>query len=146
VNDATNRIRPAHPVLLYDDHCKFCRAGAALVDVWDRDDRLDFLGLSDPLALQLLAPMSEAERLESIHVVQPDGTITSAGAALRHTLAELPVASLVSRAAAVAAPIAAGIDACFGGLSAIRGSLAPVVPERDPIRRWRGEADEPLRS
>jgi predicted DCC family thiol-disulfide oxidoreductase YuxK len=127
-------------VLLYDDHCKFCRASAVLVETWDRAERLDFLPLSDPLAEKLLAPMSEAQRLGSIHVVEPDGTITSAGDALLAAFAELPVGSWVSDAAGAVPPIATGIKTLFRGLSNNRGSLAHVVPHRDPIRRWRGEA------
>lgn len=50
--------------------------------VWDRTDRLDLLPLSDELAARLLAPRSEAERLASTHVVQPQGTVTSGGEAL----------------------------------------------------------------
>lgn len=134
------RFRPAHPVLLYDDHCKFCRASAVLVETWDRAERLDFLPLSDQLAEKLLAPMSEAQRLGSIHVVQPDGTVTSAGDALLAAFAELPVGSWVSDGAGVVPPIATGVKALFRGVSNNRGSLAHVVPHRDPIRRWRGVA------
>ena len=111
----TERLRPAHPVLLYDDHCKFCRASAVLVETWDRAERLDFLPLSDPLAEKLLAPMPEAQRLDSIHVVQPDGTVTSAGDALLAAFAELPVGSLVSDAAGAVPGIRTGIKTLFAG-------------------------------
>jgi predicted DCC family thiol-disulfide oxidoreductase YuxK len=136
------RIRPAHPVLLYDDHCKFCRASVAFVHGWDRGTRLDFLPLSDPLAASLLSPMSEAARMESMHVVQPDGTISSAGQALLSLCAELPAASLLARASSAAAPVAAGTKALYDALSAIRGSLAQIVPQRDPVRRWRGPSPQ----
>lgn len=138
LNEPPERVRPAHPVLLYDDHCKFCRASAELVQAWDRESRFDLLPLSDPLAASLLSPMTEAERMESIHVVQPDGSITSAGQAALSLCAQLPAASWLARAASAAEPIDAGIKALYNGLSAIRASLAPLVPQRDPVRRWRG--------
>jgi predicted DCC family thiol-disulfide oxidoreductase YuxK len=142
VNDLPGRIRSAYPVLLYDDHCKFCRASAALVHGWDRDTRLDLLPLSDPLAASLLSPMSETERMKSIHVVQPDGSISSAGQALLNVCAELPAASWLARASSAAAPVRAGTEALYDRLSAIRGSLAHIVPQRDPIRRWRGPSPQ----
>jgi len=86
--------------------------------------------------------MSEAERMESIHVVQPDGTISSAGQALPSLCAEIPAASLLARASSAAAPVAAGTKALYDALSAIRGSLAQMVPQRDPVRRWRGPSPQ----
>ncbi len=137
VSDPADRIRPLHPVLLYDDHCKFCRASAALVQAWDREQRLDFLPLSDPLAASLLAPMAEDERMQSIHVVQPDGSITSAGDAFLSLCALLPAASWLANASESAEPVASATKAIYLGVAKIRGSLAHVVPQRDPIRRWR---------
>jgi predicted DCC family thiol-disulfide oxidoreductase YuxK len=143
MSEATGRIRPTHPVLLYDDHYKFCRANAALVEAWDREDRLDLLPLSDELAARLLAPMSEAERLASIRVVQPVGTVTSGVEALLSALAELPAGSRLAGVAAATPPLASGVNARYGALARIRGSLAYIVPQRRPVRRWRGSIGPP---
>ena len=65
--------------LLYDADCGLCKFVAARVLELDRGHRYRPLALQDPRAAELLPGMSEAERMESFHVVGPDGTVHSAG-------------------------------------------------------------------
>ena len=48
----------------------------------DRRHRFRPLALQDPRAAELLPGLSEEERMQSFHVVEPDGTVHSAGAGL----------------------------------------------------------------
>lgn len=56
----------------------------------DRRGRLRPLALQSPPAAELLPGLSEEERLASFHVVEPDGAVHSAGAALPALFARLP--------------------------------------------------------
>jgi predicted DCC family thiol-disulfide oxidoreductase YuxK len=64
----------AHP-LLYDPDCGFCRVCVAVVLRWDRHGRL--------------RPVP-GENLESWQLIQPDGTVLSAGAAFSPLFRLLP--------------------------------------------------------
>jgi predicted DCC family thiol-disulfide oxidoreductase YuxK len=76
------RAREAGPVsLFYDADCGLCRYTLAKVLAWDRRRVLRPVALQDPEADRLLAGMSEAERMESWHLVDADGQVASAGAA-----------------------------------------------------------------
>ena len=69
------------PILVYDLDCGFCRWSVAKVLAWDRHRRLDLATLQDPEAAELLASVPPAERMKSSHLVMPDGTVYSGGAA-----------------------------------------------------------------
>jgi predicted DCC family thiol-disulfide oxidoreductase YuxK len=77
------------PVLLYDSDCRFCRFVARTVVRLDREERVAFLPLADPEGRELLADLSDAERMGSIHLVEPDGRRYSRGAALTHLIRQL---------------------------------------------------------
>ena len=55
----------------------------------DRTRRLRPLALQDPRTPELLPGLSEAERMESFHVVEADGTVHSAGDALAEVVPPL---------------------------------------------------------
>ena len=76
------------PVVLYDGHCAFCRVCVRVLVRLDRRVRLALLDFNRPEADPLLAPLSAAERRTALHVAAPDGTVHSAGPALRRALAE----------------------------------------------------------
>jgi predicted DCC family thiol-disulfide oxidoreductase YuxK len=76
--------------ILYDAECGFCRRSLAWVLRWDRRRRLRPMALQDPVAEGLLAGMSEEERMDSWHLVAPDGQVRSAGAAADPLLRLLP--------------------------------------------------------
>jgi predicted DCC family thiol-disulfide oxidoreductase YuxK len=120
--------RPA--ALLYDAECGFCRATAGLVLAWDRRHRLNPVALQDPSAPQRLSGLSEEERMASWHLVEPDGTRHSAGAALAPLFEALPrgapLARLVRRSPA-------GTERVYALAAEHRDLLARLVPS--PLRR-----------
>jgi predicted DCC family thiol-disulfide oxidoreductase YuxK len=69
-------------LVLYDGDCGFCKWLLAGLLRFDRARRLRPIALQRPEAAALLADLDPAERMESMHLVSPDGTPTSAGAAL----------------------------------------------------------------
>ena len=76
--------------LVYDGACGFCRWSAARILRADRDGRLRPVPLADPEIATLLAGLSPEERASSWHLVAPDGTVRSAGAAVSPLLGLLP--------------------------------------------------------
>jgi predicted DCC family thiol-disulfide oxidoreductase YuxK len=69
-------------VVLYDAECGFCRWALGVLLRWDRRGRLRPVALQDPEASTLLPGMDERERMGSLHVVDGQGRVASAGAAL----------------------------------------------------------------
>jgi predicted DCC family thiol-disulfide oxidoreductase YuxK len=89
-------------IVLYDEDCGFCRWTLAKVLAWDRAGRLRPEPIQGPEGDRLLAGMPESDRLASWHLVGPDGTLRSGGAALPALLSMLPrgqrLAGLAERA------------------------------------------------
>jgi predicted DCC family thiol-disulfide oxidoreductase YuxK len=79
------------PSLLYDADCRFCRFVARVCVRLDRHDRVAYLPLQDGEARRLLADLTDAQRMASIHLVETDGRRASAGAALAGMLGHLGV-------------------------------------------------------
>ncbi|MDE2991430.1 MAG: DUF393 domain-containing protein [Chloroflexota bacterium] len=77
-----------NPVVLYDGECAFCRVCARLLRRLDRHGRLEVLDFNQPEADVLLTPLPAAERRTALHLAVRDGTVHSAGPALRRALAE----------------------------------------------------------
>ena len=116
---------PPRPVLLYDGDCRFCRFVARAVVRLDRDDRVAFLPLQDDEAGPLLADVSDAERMGSIHLVEPDGRRFSRGAALTRLIGHLRLpapARLLGRA--------------YDPVAHRRSRLGPHVPDGRAPRRY----------
>jgi predicted DCC family thiol-disulfide oxidoreductase YuxK len=79
------------PVILYDADCGFCRWSLAKLLAWDRRRALRPVALqSRAEADRLLAGMDAHARMASWHLVLPDGTVRSAGAAFAPLLRLLP--------------------------------------------------------
>ena len=74
--------------MLYDGECAFCRVCARALRRLDRHDRLALLDFNRPEADALLAPLPATERRTALHLADTDGTVHSAGPALRGALAE----------------------------------------------------------
>jgi predicted DCC family thiol-disulfide oxidoreductase YuxK len=117
--------RPA--ALLYDAECGFCRVTAGLVLGWDRGRRLTPVALQDPSAPQWLSGLSEAERMASWHLVEPDGVRHSAGAALAPLFEILPRATPLAR---LVRRSPAGAERVYGFAAEHRDLLAKLVPSR----------------
>lgn len=76
-------------LVLYDGDCGFCKWLLAGLLRFDRAERLRPVALQRPEAEALLADLDPAERMESMHIVSPDGTRSSAGEALPALLGQL---------------------------------------------------------
>jgi predicted DCC family thiol-disulfide oxidoreductase YuxK len=87
-------------VLLYDSDCGFCRWSLGKVLAWDRRGRIRPVSLQSKEAEELLAGLSEDERLGSWHLVGPDGQLHSAGAGIATLLSLLPGGSPLAAVAA----------------------------------------------
>lgn len=79
-----------HHTVLYDADCGFCRWCLAGLLSLDRQRRLRPVALGTPEADALLAPMSPERQFASWHLVDPDGRVGSAGAALPSALRLIP--------------------------------------------------------
>lgn len=77
-------------LVLYDDDCGFCRWLLSKIVRWDREHLLEPLSLRSTRASELLSDMDEPTRLSSWHLVEPDGTVVSAGSAIAPLLGYLP--------------------------------------------------------
>src|SRR5688572_14622201 len=67
--------------LLYDADCGFCRWCLNKVLAWDRGHRLRPVAIQSEEGQSLLAGVDAERRLESWHLVTPDGVVHSGGAA-----------------------------------------------------------------
>ena len=87
--------------LLYDADCGFCLWSLHRVLALDRHHRLRPVALQDPEADELLRGMDPERKMASWHLVTPNGSVHSAGAALGPLLRLLPrgrpIASLAER-------------------------------------------------
>lgn len=81
-------VDPRPWLVLYDNDCGFCRWSLGVVLRADRDHLLRPVSLQSTEAQRLLSEMSPEQRMASWHLVAPDGSRWSAGAALP-VLAEL---------------------------------------------------------
>ena len=75
--------------VLYDLDCGVCRTLLAGLLAWDREGRLRPVGIQSPEGRELLAQMTEQERMDSWHMAGPTG-IRSAGAAFPDLFDLLP--------------------------------------------------------
>lgn len=67
--------------LLYDEDCGFCKWSLDKILAWDRSRNLRPLPIQSEEGQRLLAGVPEEKRLDSFHLVDPSGTVRSAGAA-----------------------------------------------------------------
>lgn len=122
--------------VLYDDDCGFCKRLLSKFLAWDRDRRLRPVALQDPEAGRLLGGMPQERRMESWHLVTPDGTVRSGGEALAPLLQMLPGGGPV---AAVVARTPRLTDRSYRWVAANRSALSRRWPGRERGRR-RAEA------
>ena len=118
----TSSSASAKPWLLYDADCGVCKFIVARVLELDRG-RYRPLALQDPRAAELLPGLSEEERLRSFHIVDPDGTVHSAGDGLAELVPGLErFPGLASRA--------------YWLVAGNRAKLGKLIP---PAARWQAE-------
>jgi predicted DCC family thiol-disulfide oxidoreductase YuxK len=119
------------PVVLYDADCNFCATVAAALASWDHARRVRFATIQGPLGEEHLADLPPAERLQSFHFVDGQGTRHSGGAALPALFQALPAG----------APLAAGLrlvpgptDLGYRWVADHRVGISRWLPSR--AKRW----------
>lgn len=118
------------PSLLYDDGCRFCRACADLVRVWDRRGELGLLPFSDPSAVAILSRVDPDLRYRSMHVALADGSLVSGGKAMVELLGFLPGARWLAALARLVPPVGWLIGAVYRLGAGRRDLLSRIMPER----------------
>ncbi|HLB17686.1 MAG TPA: DCC1-like thiol-disulfide oxidoreductase family protein [Gaiellaceae bacterium] len=78
-------------VVLYDEDCAFCKWSLEKILAWDRSRRLRAVPIQSEEGERLLAGVDPSLRLDSWHFVSSDGTLFSAGAAVRPLVRVLPL-------------------------------------------------------
>jgi len=76
--------------VLYDSDCGFCKWSLDKILAWDRDGRLRPVAIQSPEGQELLAGVPPERRLDSWHLVEPDGSVVSAGPAAAPLARVLP--------------------------------------------------------
>ena len=85
--------------VLYDEDCGFCKWSLDKILAWDRAHRLRPVPIQSDEGQRLLAPVPEAERLASWHLVEPTGEVRSAGSAAAPLFDVLPAGRPLAAAA-----------------------------------------------
>jgi sortase A len=85
--------------LLFDSDCGFCRWSVDKILVWDRRRQLRPIPLQSREADALLSTMDPQRKLDSWHLVAPDGRVHSGGAVVAPLLRLLPGGAPLARAA-----------------------------------------------
>jgi len=76
--------------VLYDEDCGFCRWAADRIRALDRHHRFRFAAIQSAEGEGLLADVPAERRLESWHIVAPDGRVSSSGEGVPEILRRLP--------------------------------------------------------
>jgi predicted DCC family thiol-disulfide oxidoreductase YuxK len=125
----------ADHVILYDRDCGFCKWSLDKLLRWDRAGRLRPVAIQSDEGERLLSGMSREAMLDSWHFVEPDGSVTSAGAAA------VPLARLLPGGRPIAFVLGRfprATERAYRWVADHRGPLARVLridPEYEPRRR-----------
>ena len=117
--------------MLYDRDCGFCRWSLGRVLAADRARRVRPVPLGSPQADELLADLTEEERMASWHLVAPDGRRWSAGYAAPPLLRLLPGGRAPAAVLAVAPEIT---DRVYRWVADNRSWFSRAIPERSKQR------------
>ena len=113
--------------VLYDEDCGFCRWSADKLKAWDARRRLTFAAIQSARGAELLVAVPEAQRLDSMHAVTPDGRVWSGGQAVRVILAELPGGNVP---ASIAAAFPGATDTTYRLVARHRERLGRMLGQR----------------
>jgi predicted DCC family thiol-disulfide oxidoreductase YuxK len=114
----------ARAVLLYDGGCGFCRWTARQLLALDRHERLRAIAIQSREAVALLGSLAPHRRLESWHLVTPDGRAFSAGDAVAPLARLLPLGRPV---AAAASTFPRATERAYRAIARNRGRLGSLV-------------------
>jgi predicted DCC family thiol-disulfide oxidoreductase YuxK len=112
--------------VIYDGDCGLCRTLLAVILRADTDARLRPLALGTPEAERLLHDLTEEQRNGSWHLVAPDGTRSSAGAAGPPLLRLLPGGAVP---AAALARFPQATERAYRLVAGNRNTLGPLIPD-----------------
>ena len=80
MTDAGAARASATHAVLYDSDCGFCKWSLDKILAWDRHERLRPVAIQSPEGQELLSEVDPTARLDSWHLVEPGGKLSSAGA------------------------------------------------------------------
>ncbi len=85
--------------VLYDEDCGFCKWSLSKILRWDRRNELLSVAIQSEEGQRLLESVPEDRRLDSWHLVEPSGTVRSAGDAAAPLFDVLPAGKPLAAAA-----------------------------------------------
>ena len=112
---------------------------AALVRASRFFDGLDIVPLSEDRAERLLVGMTFDERMASVHLLDVDGGVASAGAAAIAVTSHLPIVGRTISRLGRLAPVRWGVELAYQAIARHRGRFARFVPDVEPVARWRND-------
>ena len=124
------RAEPGWAVL-YDADCGFCKWILAALLRWDRAGRLRPIALQRPDAGELLADLTDEERMASWHLISPTGGRWSAGDAVAPLFFQLPGGRF---AAAPFAALPGLTNRLYRWVADHRTGISKLVPGRSKER------------
>jgi predicted DCC family thiol-disulfide oxidoreductase YuxK len=123
-------------VVIYDEDCGFCRWALDRLLRWDRRENLRAAPIQSEEGDELLADLTEQERLASWHLITPNGRRYSGGAAAGPMARLLPAGAPV---AFLAETFPRTTDRVYGWVARNRDSLGRRLGEQacsvDPSKR-----------
>lgn len=126
------------PVVLYDGGCRPCR-GFARALLWvDRRGALALLPFDDPVRTTLVPDMPDEVLRASMHLVLPDGSVASAGAAVAGVLRAVrgPFGLLGALGRFASDGMAARVtERAYRAVADNRGRFGRFVPDVPAVRR-----------
>jgi predicted DCC family thiol-disulfide oxidoreductase YuxK len=127
----------ADHTVLYDADCGFCKCMMAVVLACDRRSRVRPLAIQSGPGQQMLHELPSVVQLASWHVVAPDGTRWSGGAAIPPLLRILPFGRLTRR---VALRFPRALDHGYEWVARNRVALSRPIPAELKLRASRSVA------
>ena len=112
--------------ILYDEDCGFCRWALSKVLAWDRRRELRPVALQSPEADRALSAMAPDDRMASWHLIDSDGRVRSAGAALPALFRLLPGGRPLAAASARAPRLS---ERAYRLIADNRSRFGRLVPE-----------------
>jgi predicted DCC family thiol-disulfide oxidoreductase YuxK len=115
------RNKYAARVVLFDGDCRLCLAFARLVKALDMRDRIRIRSIQD--SKDLLADIPGDDILDAMHVVAPDGRVSTGGDALPSILAALTSGPPLERLLSESPATTAAMHGLYAVLAEFRGHV-----------------------
>ncbi|MBM4005108.1 MAG: DUF393 domain-containing protein [Planctomycetes bacterium] len=81
---------PRADVVIFDGHCRFCRAQVARLHAWDGGQRLAFVSLHEPLIAEKYPDLSHDQLMREMVIVDRFGQRHAGASAVRYLSRRLP--------------------------------------------------------